>query len=204
MKIKAIVFDVCGLLLKPGTFKYLRKQFEPVLGISAEEQRNAFHKHWFDWRVGRISENEFFKTFLKDLHSDEKLAPKLKKIAYAFHKPTKLRSFVKRLRRKGYLIAGLSNHAREWTEYEEKKFRLAELFDVLLYSFEARAAKPEKAAYVMLLRKLRKFGVHAEECVFIDDLKHNLEPARKLGMKTVLYENERQLKKELRRLGVEF
>ena len=37
----------------------------------------------------------------------------------------------------------------------------------------------------------------AQHALFIDDLEHNLEPAEKLGMHTILFKNYEQLKKEL-------
>jgi HAD superfamily hydrolase (TIGR01509 family) len=43
----------------------------------------------------------------------------------------------------------------------------------------------------------------AAECVFIDDRPLNLENPRKLGMKTVHYQNAEQLRAELKNCGVE-
>jgi HAD superfamily hydrolase (TIGR01509 family) len=43
----------------------------------------------------------------------------------------------------------------------------------------------------------------AGECVFIDDRPLNLENPRKLGMKTIHYQNAEQLRAELKQCGVE-
>ena len=45
-------------------------------------------------------------------------------------------------------------------------------------------------------------NVKADEILFIDNRDYNLEPARKLGIKTILFENNKQLGKELRKYGV--
>ena len=44
---------------------------------------------------------------------------------------------------------------------------------------------------------LERLKVKANECIYIDDREVNLEPAKKLGMKTILFRNAKQLKKEL-------
>jgi putative hydrolase of the HAD superfamily len=42
-----------------------------------------------------------------------------------------------------------------------------------------------------------------EECVFIDDRPLNLENPKKLGMKTIHFQNAEQLRAELKNCGVE-
>ncbi len=58
-----------------------------------------------------------------------------------------------------------------------------DMFDKLYLSAETGYYKPDIRAYTNLLEaeKLR-----AEECVFVDDMEANLEPAEKLGIQTIL------------------
>jgi FMN phosphatase YigB (HAD superfamily) len=42
----------------------------------------------------------------------------------------------------------------------------------------------------------------AEECVFTDDKKINVEAAEKLGMHGIVFQSPEQLKKELVKLGI--
>jgi epoxide hydrolase-like predicted phosphatase len=56
---------------------------------------------------------------------------------------------------------------------------LHELFDVVLVSGEVGLRKPDPAIY---LRAAGGLGVEPAECVFVDDLTVNLEPAARLGM----------------------
>ena len=46
------------------------------------------------------------------------------------------------------------------------------------------------------------FKLKPEECIFIDDLKETLKPARKLGMKTILFRNNKQLVRDLRKFNI--
>jgi putative hydrolase of the HAD superfamily len=50
--------------------------------------------------------------------------------------------------------------------------------------------KPELKIYRLTLKKLK---VKPEECIFIDDKEKNLKPAKKLGIKTVLAKNPKQV-----------
>jgi len=49
---------------------------------------------------------------------------------------------------------------------------------------------------------LKKLGHKPEEIVFIDDMKINLEVPKNFGVKTILFKNAAQLKKDLNKFGV--
>jgi putative hydrolase of the HAD superfamily len=55
-------------------------------------------------------------------------------------------------------------------------------FDVLVISELTGTRKPDPAIYRLAAERL---GLPCAECVFVDDLPHNLEPARRLGMAVV-------------------
>ena len=61
--------------------------------------------------------------------------------------------------------------------------------------------KPDKRAYDLVLKELSEDPAN---CLFIDDLERNLPPAKKLGMKTILFSTQENLEKELRALGIKF
>ena len=61
--------------------------------------------------------------------------------------------------------------------------------------------KPQPEIYRLLLDK---YGLQADECVFIDDFKVNCEGAFNCGMNTIIFRQDiDELKKELRKLGVD-
>lgn len=57
-----------------------------------------------------------------------------------------------------------------------------EAFDVLVISAEEGIRKPAPEIYATAVERM---GMPAEELVFVDDLGHNLKPARALGMATI-------------------
>ena len=93
----------------------------------------------------------------------------------------------------------LNNESAELNAYRIARFGLAPLFAAFCSSCWLGIRKPERAMYV---RALAIAGASAEDSLFIDDREQNLAPARALGMATVRYEGDRQLRRALAELGV--
>jgi putative hydrolase of the HAD superfamily len=72
------------------------------------------------------------------------------------------------------------------------------LFDVIVDA-SSGVRKPAPDAYAQLCRG---FGREPSEVAFVDDSERNLEPARALGLATVLYTDPAQCRRELSALGV--
>lgn len=58
-----------------------------------------------------------------------------------------------------------------------------------ILSYEVGCAKPDKSIYQKLLIQ---YALHANQCVFIDDLQINLDAAKSLGFETILATSEQQ------------
>ena len=59
--------------------------------------------------------------------------------------------------------------------------------------------KPEKKIYEILLKR---YNLNPEECVFIDDQPTFLPPANDLGIITILYNENTNLRKELNKFDI--
>jgi epoxide hydrolase-like predicted phosphatase len=75
---------------------------------------------------------------------------------------------------------GLISNSWGTTRYD--RTMLGELFDGVVISGEIGLRKPAPEMY---LRGADAIGLSPPQCVFVDDLPFNLEPARELGMATV-------------------
>ena len=58
-----------------------------------------------------------------------------------------------------------------------------------VFSCHVKLIKPDLAIYLCLLKK---YGLRAEECLFIDDREENVAVARELGMQVVRFEGYEQ------------
>jgi putative hydrolase of the HAD superfamily len=99
-----------------------------------------------------------------------------------------------------YLMATINNESKDLNQYRIQTFGLREIFSVFVSSCFVGLRKPEEAIYRLALEVTQK---SAESCCFIDDRALNLESARRLGMSTIEMHDVEQLRRELRKLGVQ-
>jgi 2-haloacid dehalogenase len=102
---------------------------------------------------------------------------------------------LKRLKRAGYPVYGLSNWSAETFPYMRERHDFFDLFDDMVISGEVGHVKPEPEIFQILLDKI---GRPAEECLFIDDSLTNVGQAQKLGFATILFQSPQQLESSLR------
>ena len=57
--------------------------------------------------------------------------------------------------------------------------------------------KPEPEIYMHLLER---FGLRAQECVFVDDLQANVDAAKSVGLHSIRFQNATQCQLELDQL----
>ncbi|MBR7826733.1 HAD family phosphatase [Actinospica sp. MGRD01-02] len=85
-----------------------------------------------------------------------------------------------RAARAGGVATGLVSNSWGSGGYPREQF--AELFTGVVISGEAKVRKPAREIYELGAEAL---GLRPDECVFVDDLAHNLKPAQELGMAVV-------------------
>ena len=90
---------------------------------------------------------------------------------------------IKELKQKGYKLYILSNMTRHFIN-NSYKFPILKEFDGIVYSSLIKMVKPNDDIYQYILDK---FGLIANECVFVDDTKTNLVTATRFGIHTFHY-----------------
>jgi HAD superfamily hydrolase (TIGR01509 family) len=99
-----------------------------------------------------------------------------------------------------YKLVILSNFTKEWADYLVASYKFNEIFDDMFWSFQKGIKKPTAEAYLQITEK---FKVRPEECLLVDDKERNIKGARDAGMKTILYTNAEELRRQLPQIGVE-
>jgi epoxide hydrolase-like predicted phosphatase len=74
---------------------------------------------------------------------------------------------------------------------------LDELFDGIVISGDVGMHKPEPAIYILGAERI---GLHAEDCVFVDDLRENCAGAEEVGMTAILHRGADRTVPELERI----
>ena len=98
-----------------------------------------------------------------------------------------------------YTMATINNESAELNEYRIQTYRLREIFDAFISSCFVGLRKPEEGIYRLALDITQR---PPEECCFVDDRPLNVDTASRLGMHVIRMENPRQLREDLRKLGV--
>ena len=96
------------------------------------------------------------------------------------------KEFVKEVRNAGYDLYVLSNAAPAFYNYFPKEYPL-EIFDDIVVSCDIHKLKPDPAIYLHLLRSNE---LRSQECLFIDDSPENVETAKDLGMKGMVFDGD--------------
>lgn len=198
--IKNIIFDI-GNVLAGFTWREFYAGFgyddEMVERLAAATVKDPV---WNEVDRGVWSEEELMEGFIKN---DPSLEQELRRIF------RNIRGMVVRfdyaipwilsLKEAGYRCYYLSNFSRK------AHVECADALDFLAYmdggilSYQDKVIKPDTKIYQLLLKR---FGLSAKECVFMDDTEKNLLPAKELGIRTILFRDREQAVSELGKLGV--
>jgi len=103
------------------------------------------------------------------------------------------------LKERGLLTAILSNMGDSVLANMERTFDWLPRFDVLVWSYQLRMAKPDPAIYRHVLSKL---GTEPAETLFLDDRAVNVEAAQALGMKAIEFSTVDRLRVDLVTAGL--
>jgi len=93
----------------------------------------------------------------------------------------------------------INNESAELNTHRIKAFGLRDIFVAFFTSCWMGVLKPARQIYE---RALAISQADPRAAVFIDDREPNLEPARQLGMHTILYQDAPRLRRDLTALAV--
>jgi len=196
--IKAIVFDWGGVLIDypiSASISYCAD----LLKVDEELLSHAFKQYVTLFQKGEISEDLLWENICKKLKIQKPTMPSLCREAFhnVYTPKKEMFQLATNLKKNGYKIGFLSNTELPMMKYfKEQQYSM---FDVTVFSCAEGITKPEKRIYEILLKRL---SVEAYETVLIDDIKEYIDAAKDIGMKAILFENPRQVQRELASFGV--
>ena len=196
-QIKAIVFDLGKVLIEWDPRHLYRNIFE-----------NTQKMEYFlstvcppEWNL-ELDRGYPFEEGVKDrikLYPQYELEIRAYYLRWEEMVPGEIKTSVKLLsdlRRYPCSLYALSNWSAETFPKMRQRFEFLKWFKKIFISGEIGLVKPEFAFYNYFLEKVK---LKAPECIFIDDSALNIQTARKLGFKTILFESPEKLKEELRK-----
>ena len=199
--IRSVILDFGGVYFTDGTSKVI-KEISSTYGVPEQSVTNVLHGDLgTEYRIGKVTADQFWsgaKEFWGIDVENRRLAPMW---IQAYEPIQGTVEIVDRLNTAGYEMLFLSDNVQERIEYLEEKYRFRHRFKDGVFSHLAGTRKPDPKIYEMVLEK----SSHpAQECLFVDDKPHFLEPARMLGMSVIAFEGPQQLERELKSSGLDF
>ena len=196
--IKNIVFDIGNVLVEFGWKPYFDKfnltpeEFERL--VNATVKSNV----WNEMDRGAVSEEEILNAYIAN---DPGIEDIIRAIYADFHDMLKqydyTKDWIKSLQAGGFKVYCLSNMSHKSVRENADALDFIPLTDGTILSCDYNIIKPEKAIYDLVFDK---FNLIPSECVFIDDVKRNIDKAKELGMYGIVFESKAQVEEEIKSL----
>jgi glucose-1-phosphatase len=198
MEIKAVFFDLGNVLL---AFDW-KKTFSKILErsrLTPSELGNRFAQtRYIEYELNQISTDEFFADLARILEYTGTVE-ELQGIFTNIFLPLETNVALAKALKNDYRLGIISNTNQIHADFFETQYAFLELFEVRIYSHEARLRKPDRKIYDLALSTM---NVDAEKSLFIDDMKENVEAARELGWQAIHLTKDTNLENELRLMGI--
>jgi len=200
-EITTLFWDIGGVIMTNGWDTGARRRAAETFHLDWEEFQDRHDLSFPAFDSGLSSLDEYLN---RTLFYRPRAFTREEFIAFMFAQskeyPESRAVLDKLARMEKYFIGSINNEPLELNEYRIKAFHLRRDFQVFFSSCYLHTRKPEEMIYRIALEVTQR---PAEECVFIDERPLNLETPRKLGFKTIHYQDAEQLRAELKSYGVE-
>ncbi|WP_459836422.1 HAD family hydrolase [Clostridium carnis] len=196
---KNIVFDIGNVLLNFNPREYLK-------GKIKEEKVEEVYKEVFqseEWVMldrGIIEEKDAIEVLINRSRENKDNIKIAFENWYDILTPIeKTVEILKKLKEEGYNLYYLSNFHLLAFEHVINKYEFFSIFYGGIVSYRENLIKPEKEMYEKILEN---YNIKANESIFIDDVKENIDGAKDIGFNTILFTSPDKLIEELKKYNI--
>jgi len=191
--IKAVIFDLGGVLFTNGTKKFIQDvsqtyDLDPQLVKEVMDGELGSQ-----YREAKITRDEFWRAALEKLSISESIDSLERQWIDGYELIEGTKDIILELSKK-YKVFYLSDNVRERVDKINSKYNFLEWFEDGIFSHEVGVRKPNPEIYKYTLKKAQ---VNPNEAIFIDDKQSALDPAKEMGITTILFESPEQLRTRL-------
>jgi putative hydrolase of the HAD superfamily len=197
LALRAVIFDY-GKVLSGAPDPAARAALLALTGLSEERFESLY---WADrpaYDQGQLTGLAFWQNLLRraGLDPDSAHAEKLNQWDARMWSTQNLAmvAWQRQLKERGLLTAILSNMGDAVLAHILREYAWIERFDVRVWSYQLRIAKPAPAIYRYTLNEL---GTQPGETLFLDDKRVNVEAARALGIQAIEFSTVERLRADL-------
>lgn len=195
MTIRAVIFDLGGVLLRTADFTR-REKLATRLGMSRSEleefifgresgsraQRGVIsvRQHWDNLKMELDFPPDKFQAVLDEFFAEDVL-------------DLDLLDYIRQLHY-SYKTGLLSNAFDDLRQVIAEKWHFEDAFDNILISAEVGLAKPDQRIFRLAVARL---GVKPGEAIFVDDMQRNVDGAIAAGLSGIRFQTTRQVRQDI-------
>ncbi len=200
---RIVVFDVGNVLLSWDPHVPYRGRFPDEASIAAFFEEIGFYAWNLENDRGRPWDQAVAELSAEFPQHAELIALAHREWAAGVRGPIAgTVEILRRLKSAGVPLYAITNFSSEkWRETLPRFEFLRESFLDVVVSGDEKMVKPDPRIYELLLKRN---GLKAEDCVFVDDSLVNVEGARAVGLQAIRFQSPEALERELRALGLSF
>lgn len=191
MPIRAIVFDIGGVLELMTDSGSAGKKWEQILQLKPGELDKRMQQVWHDGSLGLCTEEDVYQRMGEIMGMNRAQVDAFWEDAWRDYlgvHNVELAAYFASLRPR-YKTAILSNSFVGAREREQAAYQFEDITDMIIYSHEVGLRKPDARIYELTWQRL---GVQPEEMIFLDDVEAIVEAARACGIHGVVFKESKQ------------
>ncbi len=197
MTIKATIWDFSRVILQPlmtDPHSFVAKE----LGIDPLKFAKYFNGEGnARLDLGEESETEFYKRVIREQGLKMNTLQIFERYFFDLFDINKELVDYIRQSRPQLKTAICSNFSGLLRSLLEKKWKIIDVFDVLVISSEVKLLKPDPRIYQLTLKRLQ---VKPQEAIFIDDTEKNVVGAQALGIHGILFKDTQTTIREIEKI----
>lgn len=196
--IKNIVFDIGNVLMSFDPVGYFTEFFQDENRAKEICTKLFSHEAWLKYDQGIYVLSDLYKVYNEAYPNDlEDIDIVLRNWLHLLKPMHASLTFMKEMKDEGYQIYVLSNISEDSKEYVKANSEVFTYAQGAVLSYEEKINKPDARIYEILLRR---YGLRADETIFIDDNKANIEQANVLGIYGIQYRDNEQMKRDVNQI----
>lgn len=200
MDITHVFFDIGGVLGTNGWDRHERARAVERFGLDADDFQRRHEDAVGTFEAGKMTLDEYLDDtvfFEERRFTRDDFKAFMRAQSEPFTDSIQVARELAAARR--HVLMTLNNESAELNVHRLRAFGLVPLFAAFFSSCWVGAVKPARRIYEVA-RDMSQ--AEPARSVFIDDRPQNLAPAAALGMRTILFEDAAQLRRDLAALGV--
>ncbi|MBP1560882.1 MAG: HAD family phosphatase [Oscillospiraceae bacterium] len=193
--IKNIILDIGDVLVKSNYHEFFTgKGYDEETAVQLEKA-TFFTPVWKELDRGVWSFDEIIDGFVKN---DPEMEEQLRTVFNDMNGFIKVYSYaadwVCSMKESGLKVFCLSNISDKICRDCAKDMDFLKHTDGYVLSYEERLIKPDPEIFRLILDR---YGLCAEECIFIDDIRQNVIAAKELGIHGIVFRDKTQAENEI-------